>query len=260
MTAIRWRAGSSVLPGGWHCEPGRMQFDDARSNFRQCRAERQSADSERAFVDPAILEEVDRLPGNYRAPIVLCYLEGSTHEGAARQLGWPLGTVRGRLARARELLKTRLTRRGLSVPSTLMGAGVVANEAHAAVPAVLVKATTQSALAIAAGTAVDVSARVAAWTEAGLRSTTLIRWKAAAAAVVLLRPRPRTCRGIANQGFARTRATAQSLQPAEDDRNSIQGTWSKMEASTSYIGGVAPAPEAVQVRLVGYCRHNHHNG
>ena len=58
---------------------------------------------------------------DYRAPIVLCYLEGSTHEGAAQQLGWPLGTVRGRLARARSLLPTRLTRRGLTVPSALHG-------------------------------------------------------------------------------------------------------------------------------------------
>ena len=38
-------------------------------------------------------DEVDRLPAKYRAPIVLCYLEGLTHEGAATALGWPVGTV-----------------------------------------------------------------------------------------------------------------------------------------------------------------------
>ena len=41
----------------------------------------------------ALHDEVNRLPGKYRALIVLCYLEGLTHEGAAAALGWPLGTV-----------------------------------------------------------------------------------------------------------------------------------------------------------------------
>ena len=38
------------------------------------------------------------------APVVLCDLEGLTHEEAARQLGWPVGTVKSRLARGRERL------------------------------------------------------------------------------------------------------------------------------------------------------------
>ncbi len=61
---------------------------------------------------PELHEEIDRLPERYRLPVVLCYLEGLTHDQAAQQLGWPLGTVESRLARARDRLRERLTRRG----------------------------------------------------------------------------------------------------------------------------------------------------
>src|SRR5262245_4945493 len=63
---------------------------------------------------PEVLDNVqERQQEKYRAPLSRCYLEGQTHEEAAQQLGWPPGTVKGRLARARDLLRARLTRRGL---------------------------------------------------------------------------------------------------------------------------------------------------
>jgi RNA polymerase sigma factor (sigma-70 family) len=65
-------------------------------------------------------EEIDRLPERYRVPVVLCDLEGVTHQRAARQLGWPLGTVKSRLGRARELLRGRLGRRGLLLPASFL--------------------------------------------------------------------------------------------------------------------------------------------
>src|SRR5205814_7273009 len=57
-------------------------------------------------------EEVGRLPARYRLPVLLSYFEGLTNEEAARELGWPVGTVKTRLSRARELLRKRLLRRG----------------------------------------------------------------------------------------------------------------------------------------------------
>jgi RNA polymerase sigma factor (sigma-70 family) len=62
---------------------------------------------------PLLREEVSRLPENYRRPVVLCYLEGKTNQEAAAQLSCPVGTIKGRLSRARQTLRDRLSRRGL---------------------------------------------------------------------------------------------------------------------------------------------------
>ena len=103
-------------------------------------------DAERRDLETLIHEELTRLPEKYRAPIVLCYLEGLTHEGAADQLGWPVGTVRGRLSRARDLLRARLTRRGVTASAALAAMGALPSTARAAVPAALRDATVRSAI------------------------------------------------------------------------------------------------------------------
>src|SRR5262245_39292291 len=82
-------------------------------------------------------QELGRLSDRYRAPLVLCYLEGRTQDEAARQLGWSLNTLRRRLERARRLLEARLRGRGVTLSAAL--AGVLA--ASAAVPGPLRAAT-----------------------------------------------------------------------------------------------------------------------
>ncbi|MDR3618656.1 MAG: sigma-70 family RNA polymerase sigma factor [Paludisphaera borealis] len=79
----------------------------------------QSGRGELARDDARVLhEEIGRLPARYRRVVVLCYLEGLTHPEAAARLRRPIGTVRSRLSRGRDLLRRRLERRGLA-PSIL---------------------------------------------------------------------------------------------------------------------------------------------
>jgi RNA polymerase sigma factor (sigma-70 family) len=135
---------------------------------------------------PELHEEVRRLPEKYRAPVVLCYLEGRTHEEAARLLCWPVGTVKGRLARARDLLRRRLTRRGLAVPAGMIAASL-ARDARAAVPPELLEATVRAAMGVAAGRAVAAglaSATAAAWAEGVLKAMLANKLKLLAAGVV----------------------------------------------------------------------------
>jgi RNA polymerase sigma factor (sigma-70 family) len=66
-------------------------------------------------------EEVHRLPERYRLPWVLCHVEGLRHDQAAERLGCPVGTVESRLSRARERLRSRLTRRGLAPTASALG-------------------------------------------------------------------------------------------------------------------------------------------
>ena len=175
--------GKPELLGNWlygvaHRTALKAKAEAARRRTRERRlaegaAAEPAPDLAWADLRPVLDEEVSRLPARYRAPFVLCYLEGKTNEEAARLLGCPKGTVLSRLAWARERLRARLTRRGVTLSATLFAAALAPGETLAAVPRALMSSTTRAA------TAGVVSAKVAALAEGVLRAMLLGKLKLA---------------------------------------------------------------------------------
>jgi RNA polymerase sigma factor (sigma-70 family) len=174
---------------------------------------------------PLLHEEVQRLPDKYRSPVVLCYFEGKTNEQAAGQLQCPVGTVKTRLKKAREMLRTRLARRGVALTAGLLAA----NTLTAAVPAALLNATFQAALTFAAANAIAggaASAQALTLSRGVLRDMLLRKLKTIAAAVLAVAVVAGTG-GLAYQGLAVEPPTKDGKQndKPKRDTDAILGTW-----------------------------------
>jgi len=132
-------------------------------------------------LQPLLDQELSRLPDKYRVPLVLCDLEGKTRKDAARQLGWPEGTVSGRLSRARAMLADRLRRRGVALSAGVLGVVLGQYAARAAVPASLLHPTVKAATLLAAGKAAAgaASARAVALAEGVVKAMLTARLKIA---------------------------------------------------------------------------------
>ncbi|HEV3078723.1 MAG TPA: sigma-70 family RNA polymerase sigma factor, partial [Gemmataceae bacterium] len=104
--------------------------------------------------------ELRRLPDKYRAPVVLCDLQGNTRKQAARQLGLPEGTLSTRLTRARALLGKRLARHAVTFSAGALGILLAEHSAAACLPAQLVATTVRAARVFGTGRGAAAAAAV----------------------------------------------------------------------------------------------------
>lgn len=143
---------------------------------------------DRLDLRPVLDEELARLPERYRAAIVLCHLEGLSHEEAARRLDCPVGTVRSRLARGRDRLRDRLTRRGFALTAGVLATTLIPELTSAALPPALVERTVRAALQWIAGVgpAGVVSAGAVALMEGVLTTMFATKLKVLASAVAAI--------------------------------------------------------------------------
>ena len=195
------------------------------------------ADDLRGLID----RELSRLPAKYRVPVVLCDLEGLGHKEAALRLGWPVGTVSGRLSRARAMLAARLARRGLALPAGMLAVALGPEAASAAVPAPLIHRTIEAAIPFATGQAMAagaISGPVAALTDrilGGMMRTKLIATAGAclAGGIVLFGGVGvhRILAGHAARSVIRPlgRAAVVAEDAAAIEAKLLQGTWQGVE-------------------------------
>ena len=176
------------LPRGWRCgrdstPPGgaaRAQSAERSTLIRD--VEHGGQDGSECW--PELYQEIGRLPERFRQPILLCHIEGLTHEQAAARLGCPVRTVQSRLARARERLRTGLGRRGVAPAVAALTRALDPDVARTVASNTWKQATVTAAVRYSTGgtAAALVPSTVALLAQAGSRAMSLhylMKWLAA---------------------------------------------------------------------------------
>ena len=136
-------------------------------------------------LDGLLHAEIEKLPDRYRAPVVLCDLEGCSHQQAARHLGWPVGTVKSRQARGREKLRDRLRRRGVVPNVALLGSGSLSIGPNPVVSPMLVESTIRAVVQfVTCQTAVKASTLTLV--QEVVKTMSLSRWSKAASVLLMI--------------------------------------------------------------------------
>jgi len=196
------------------------------------------AEPDQPEFGPALQEEVRRLPEKYCSVVVLCYWQRLTQEQAAAQLGCPLGTVRSRLARAKYLLRRRLTRRGLAPLASVMASAVDSSASSArtvaqlpsAVPPPLVRSTITAASRIVAGQVTDrvVSALTACLVQEAIWSMTMLKISSVVAAIAIVGLAAGLGAGLAAQRVT-TAPPAAKVSPVREEQSTQSAPLAKSQ-------------------------------
>jgi RNA polymerase sigma-70 factor (ECF subfamily) len=94
-------------------KPHEIDYDEVATFYETIRAERtETSDLEdkmfRELIDDDITKALDEIPEDFRTVVLLCDVEDFTYEEIANMLDVPIGTIRSRLHRGRNLLKAQL--------------------------------------------------------------------------------------------------------------------------------------------------------
>jgi RNA polymerase sigma factor (sigma-70 family) len=189
-TVRRHASLASWLHGIAHRVALKARAQDATRRRREQKTTAARFPDEVAWGDVrAVLDaELEHLPGKWRLPLILCYLEGQTQDEAAKQLGSSQRTLRRRLEEAKEALGRRLTARGVVWPAALSAVLLSDCIAPAALAPRLVSSTVEVACIVTGRAALKavVSARVIALTEGVLKTMLTSKLKIATAALVMV--------------------------------------------------------------------------
>jgi C-terminal peptidase prc len=171
---VPWR---ESIAGWLYQVAARLAAEIRKRNVRRAWHEARASERVKSAPDAAcqrlcevLDEELLRLPARYRSPVLLCYLEGRTGDQAARILGWSLRTLQRRLAQGRDLLRQRLTRRGITLSATLLVPMLIPDLVSAAVPPGLLET-------VARTTARGSSAAATRLAETFLKGIAMTKWK-----------------------------------------------------------------------------------